>query len=96
MLRMRGNWAAGYRSPTYLTKDAEVIIPILHEGKWRGARCRVVVACGDAGRVVNEHHGIDKWVELEDMAVKDGDPLGRGPLEIKAMVDKIFAEQATA
>ncbi len=80
------HWAEGYRNPTYLVKDAKVIISFYHEGKLHGLICRVEVACGDCGRVVNEKYGVDKWVRLEDMAVRDGDELGRGLIQIKADV----------
>lgn len=60
---------AGYSHPEYLTENMEVIIPYRHEGKLYGLICRVIVACGDSGRVVNERYKVDKWVDRYEMAV---------------------------
>ncbi len=86
------NWAKGYRNPTYIVKGAKVFIAFVHEGQLTGLPCRVEEACGDAGRVINEKYGVDKWIMLEDMGVKDDDPLGRYPSQIALEMERIFRE----
>lgn len=71
------DFAEGWANPKYLVKDADVIIPFMHEGKLTGLRCRVEVACGDCGLVVCEKHQVRKWVKLEDMGVRSDSPMAR-------------------
>lgn len=58
----------GYRTPPYLTEGQEVLIPFRRDGKLYGLKCKVTIAAGDAGRVLNEKYGVDKWVQRDDMA----------------------------
>lgn len=37
----------------------------------KSLRCKVLVAAGDMARIVNETHGVDKWVDLLDVAIKE-------------------------
>lgn len=46
-------------------------------GKTSLLRCSVATAAGDAARVVNELHGLDRWVKLTDLRVEKGDLHGR-------------------
>lgn len=59
----------GYTYPKYLTEGMEVIIPFIYNGQEYGLVCKVTVASGDAGRVVNDKYGVNKWVDRYEMAV---------------------------
>lgn len=47
-----------YPVPDWLYEGQEVIAP--YQGA-TGVKCKVLVAAGDAARVVNEKRGIDRW-----------------------------------
>lgn len=50
--------------PRWLWEGMKVMV---HYDATRCVRVTVVTACGDGGRVVNEKHGVDRWVLLHDM-----------------------------
>jgi hypothetical protein len=78
----RGTWKEGYASPTFFNEGMEVWLPyrfpepetIIDPPAGRKAvRCKVLVAAGDMARVINEKYGIDTWVDLLDVAIKEDD-----------------------
>lgn len=68
----------GWTYPRFLIEGATVYIPYRIGDRPYALACRVLVACGDAGRVVNERRGIDRWLDRYEMAVRHDDPLVGG------------------
>ncbi len=61
---------ASNEAPPFLTEGMQVAVPhVVGEGDTRTTYCICTVenAAGDAGRVLNERRGIDKWVKRVDM-----------------------------
>jgi len=44
------------------------------QAKGTALKCRVACAAGNHARVVNEAHGVDKWLRLDQLLVPPGDP----------------------
>jgi len=56
-----------YPIPDYLHEGQEVYAPYDEKSC---IRCKVLVACGDAGRVVNEKYNFDKWFSRYHLRIK--------------------------
>lgn len=56
--------------PDWLYQGQTVYVCYRYENRWVGLPCKVAVACGDTGRLVNEKYSYDRWVSRWDMRVK--------------------------
>ena len=77
------NFGDGYVIPSFLDDGMEVFIRFVPPGVFVpvALKCTVLVAAGDAGRIVCEKYGIDRWVHRYNLRIFDPnyllDRLGR-------------------
>jgi hypothetical protein len=64
-----------YMNPRWIEEGMTVFVPAVWVDKnakpGSGLRCKVMVACGNRGRVVSESakYPLDRWVSLESMYI---------------------------
>ena len=61
-----------YPIPDYLYEGQEVIVSVIHDGKCKGLRCKVIAAHGNHGRIANEAYNYDRLISRWDMRIKKG------------------------